>query len=459
MTRLALRLDKWLEAGDLESGVVARVRRVAEPDGTELIGGWRQDVVIPVSSSNWQKTVDVDPGCYLIEAALPSGEILTEEIVVEIGDNEVVVQLAAPNSPHEWLSWQHFVGAVEDPDSYGRNLKTRLSRDKRQRFLRAARYPLEWLWRNIPGSSGYVDSIVGDFVRDIGEDRATAAIIDQPSSPLAGSAPRGADAWPLLGDLIDHRDPDLRRLGNPAEFHLQDTLVGEPGLSLFRVGPLDGNGRRYFVTFSRRRLELVLLPCPWRRVSTGEDVPLEVLVREQAGGTHTQTSVSPIDPDVGPALAYMSKGAYQTARRLFDEAREMLYYKISNPLAAAAGGYVLLATAGKETDAEWHQWIENLMNWFPEIPDGAILFGLMKLRYRQGDNDLAIARAALIEAFDRGLPYYSIGISRLLDGLTALSSDDQEVAKRAAAVRRVALRTNMNQPFTTIRLGGRRRGS
>jgi hypothetical protein len=164
------------------------------------------------------------------------------------------------------------------------------------------------------------------------------------------------------------------------------------------------------------------------------------------------TTVTIRDGSVGSALGYMTLGAHPTAELLFDQAREMLFMKMSNPLAAAAGGYVLLATEQGSEPKEWHQWVENLCNRFEWMPDGAILRGSLKLRHQQSDADVEEARSTLKTAYRRGLPFYSVGLQWLLDGLTVCGQDDPEGAAMAKDVQRVSWRCNMQEPFTVVRL-------
>jgi hypothetical protein len=148
----------------------------------------------------------------------------------------------------------------------------------------------------------------------------------------------------------------------------------------------------------------------------------------------------------------MTRGALPTAERLFDQAREMLFRKLSNPLAASGGGYVLLGTEHSSGPKEWHGWISNLMNWFDWLPDGAIQHGWLKLKHRKSGDDLAEARDALFTAYRRGLPFYSVGLQWLIDGLTLFAPHDRDAEEMLQNVYRVAARTNPNEPFTIVRL-------
>ena len=133
----------------------------------------------------------------------------------------------------------------------------------------------------------------------------------------------------------------------------------------------------------------------------------------------------------------------------------MLFGKMQNPLGAAAGGYVLLA-AGDREENNWHDWVDNLANWFPEIPDGAVLKASLRLRFPRDKNSAEEARASLLEAFDRGVPYYSTGVSWLLDGLTQFA-DDPVVEEKMKIVHRVALRLDLSQAFTVVRISDRKK--
>jgi hypothetical protein len=148
----------------------------------------------------------------------------------------------------------------------------------------------------------------------------------------------------------------------------------------------------------------------------------------------------------------MTLGALPTAERLFDQARHMMYRKQTNPLGAAGAGYVLLGTERGSEPKDWHDWISNLLRWFDWLPDGAIQYGWLKLRHRQSSADVDEARDALFTAYRRGLPFYSVGLQWLMDGLTLFARRDPEAAEMLNNVRRVAWRTNLQEPFTIVRL-------
>jgi hypothetical protein len=161
------------------------------------------------------------------------------------------------------------------------------------------------------------------------------------------------------------------------------------------------------------------------------------------------------DEEFGMLLGYLSSGSLPTVRRIAETAKDMLYYKHSNPFAAVAGAYALVGTAKQTNKKEWHQWVFNLMDRFPYIPDGAIQWGRLMMRMRRNSDDIAEARKAFKQAYRRGLPYYSLGMRWLLEGLEWCSDNDSEAKDMAYHVRLIAWTTNYQQPFTTLLIGGR----
>lgn len=127
-----------------------------------------------------------------------------------------------------------------------------------------------------------------------------------------------------------------------------------------------------------------------------------------------------------------------------------MFDKLENPLAATAGGYILVA-AGDPKKQGWHGWLDNLEGSFPTLPDAAVLRGSLLLRTARDQADIDKAREAFLRAFDRGIPYFSLGVSWLLDGLTVFS-DDPGVRSRREKVQRVAKRLDLSQAFTVIRV-------
>src|SRR5262249_32963916 len=149
-------------------------------------------------------------------------------------------------------------------------------------------------------------------------------------------------------------------------------------------------------------------------------------------------------------LGYLATGQSElAARALNDQALEMLSDKVTNPFAAAAGGYVLLQQAlrGDEPVKRWRGWIRNLADWFKDFPDGACLRRPLPLHKLGADNDTATPEECFRRAADLGAPLFAAGVGLLLDGMFACLRDDP----RMAFVRRLATHVVRSEPFTTLR--------
>jgi hypothetical protein len=104
---------------------------------------------------------------------------------------------------------------------------------------------------------------------------------------------------------------------------------------------------------------------------------------------------------------YVQSGSLQEALDIIGQAEDLLWGKMSNPVAAALGGYALLRQGNLE---RLHNWPMNLASWFDWLPDGAVIAG--ELVARRGDHPSA-ANFFLL-AIRRGLPIFNEGFSTLL---------------------------------------------
>jgi hypothetical protein len=410
MTGLSLYVRK--DSVDTSIGAVATLRQVAD-DGGKSVRGSPIELTIPANSYGNPNPLDVAPGRWFVEATLPSGEVIATEVTVESGKDLSVPLQSAEHSPHEWLGMQYLVGNIE-----GKETLRRLSSTTRE---------------------------VSPSSRDLGERRNLA----QSKSPVVRlskdeSGLRGAAAWqnifaPAAGGLQG---------ATPEVWDSADATW------LYRLGG-DHHGRQlaHVEWFDERYA--VSLPLPWTRVRTHEMASAEIMVRLEPRENRIRIGVVVDDPDFAPMAGLMTAGTLPKAAVAFDQAKDLLFGKMAHPLGATAGAYVMLA-AGKREDESWHGWVDNLANWFPDIPDGAILGAAMRLRFPKGKSSADEAKAGLIEAFDRGIPYYSAGVSWLLDGLTQFA-DDALVAEKTKLVHRVSLRLDVSQAFTVIRTSDRTR--
>jgi hypothetical protein len=426
MSGFKLRLDSDLMGQELRHGAVARIYRIDEEGVTQSRGA--RSVTIPAGSGYEFQTIDADPGHYFIEAKLPSGEILSEQVRVMPNADPLEVRLRGSASAHEWQSWQHFAGNVGSIETYDSTPRKQMLRGFRSLFRTASTRP----------------SVELVSIRlDANEDRSTQW------SMLAESINRKPEngLWSGLGQSLNADNSDDM---------YQSFVVSNNSAAFPSIEP--STCRRFLTVRLGDEQEIVTLPFPWRDLSQPyQDGVADVLVRDEiANATAFRSTVTIRDTTFGSALSFMTASGLESAGFLFDQAKDLLFQKAENPLAAAAGAYVLVSNQHEPKKEVWHDWIRNLMNFFPWLPDGAIQYGRLKLRDEESDGDVEEGRAALFSAYRRGLPFFSAGVRWLLSGLTVLADgDDSEAEQMMRIVHRVSLRTDMSQPFTVIRLGQR----
>jgi hypothetical protein len=425
--KLEVRLSQYLLGPSAAQGAVATVYPLEERTASS-----RQSVIIGAGGGE-ASTVEVDAGRYLVEVLLPSGETISDEVAVEEG-GLATVDLQGKASPHEWLSWQRLVGNVGRGSTY-----------------------------IDPGEAGGPVPVAPDT--PVAAGAPVARWIAEPAAPMRGDGPSG-DAWTLVAGTFDATKRTVHRrltpngaeqlaVGDADEQHQLYRLGGDGAAQSSQPLPARGDPlpRRYLLVEAKRWTELLCVPVPWINQMTNEQSVVEALVRTAPEHGEAGIATTLRDSQFGAALSYMTIGALSEARKLYEPARDMLFGKVVNPLAAAAGGYVLLGTDAPEGAADWPDWIENLRNWFPWLSDGSIQAGWLRLKRRRDAADVDDARTAFHEAVARGLPYYSLGIQRLVEGLTMFEGD-AETDRLLAQVRAVAWHANLQQPFTTLRLRG-----
>lgn len=206
---------------------------------------------------------------------------------------------------------------------------------------------------------------------------------------------------------------------------------------------------------------LAVLPAPWRSADNQSLCDLSLLI-DRSDECATMVDVKPVDVERSNLLAFLQRGDSRTTMAILEQANEALFKKFDNPLAAVAGGLALINARRWNVNqdsalarvSQWSAWLDNLAYQFPWIPDGAILKAWDELLGSEGDRDAA--RASLLDAFGRGIPYYSACFKLLLDGLRAVRWQDEtaieQVDKALLALEPVSLRIDPQQVFTTIRL-------
>jgi hypothetical protein len=165
--------------------------------------------------------------------------------------------------------------------------------------------------------------------------------------------------------------------------------------------------------------------------------------------TTVTTLVRGGQPAAETLLAYLNQGSLRSAKRIaeqvIEQAMELLQGKQRDPFSACIAGYFLLQ-AGQLGNLDW---MKNLAEWFPSIPDGAVIYGSALLRA----GDRVLARSYLLETVKHGLPIYTVGLRLLFDNLRVLAQendDDEELGKAIQRIRSVAAYTDWHAQYTTI---------
>ena len=418
MPQVMVGLDKWLEGKTTRPVIVTRIHQLDLPDKTPT----RPRTMMIPAGWNSGVSVDLPVGKYQFEAYLPNGDVATVTATIHDGANAPVV-LRGTDSPHEWLSWQHLAGV----------------------FPTWAAVGLDAISRPVP-----MDVVTG-------ADPPTQL----PKTLLA--VWKGAPVETL------HWTP----LNLPPQSSREQAMVDEhSGVTayLYDQGPWQ-EGERYYGLVRNAPAGtalLAVLPMPWRQADwTGPGlVDVVVDARDARAKGHRQwpvrISVVVRDNVMASVFGYLASGDLPASALVAETAVDLLYGKMENPLAAAGGAYVLVRTPIHQDHQGpppvWVRWLQNLRTRFPWLPDGAILDGWAHLNGIGRPPNVKEAAAAFVSAVDRGLPFYSAGVRFLFEGLTRVDATVDAARPTGFAqafefARRLALRVDVSQPFTVVRLG------
>lgn len=398
-------------------------------DGTRIVGNIypsgkggvaMRNIVFPCGVSVEPAHFEVEPGGYVVSATLPSGAVLSEGVVAREGV-ETTVTLDASDSPYETHSWQYLMGNIEPSPVYHNAFLVPSPRSLGSRYTGTiggdARTITVTRVGDPPGRSWSFESMLALTKGAVGASFAER---------IAGSPPQ-VIAGPDETDGMSH---------------------------LFRFGPDGPAGaqgvRQFLVVEQSDSAHLVTLPSPW------DSAQVEVLVNERQSPTGSPIAVTVRDQAVGAGLAYMARGALDAAAKLFTDVEDTLFVDLQNPLAAAAAAYSLVGTDLADEPTHWDPWLSTLRDLFGWMSDGSVLWAVRRLRRASTTEDLRRARNGLIEAFDRGVPIYTLGLSWLMDGLSEFP-DDPDCSWRLRDARRLSWCVDMREPFLIVDLTGRTR--
>lgn len=465
MASLRIGLEKRsLDAGyggvgvaGIEHGIVARLRRVKDETGADVVEP-EHEVVVPAGRQTHD--VEVSPGLWVIDLLLPSGEVLTQQ--KRVGDELSDAVLKAGPAPHEWMSWARLEGDVPSARDYaselGAGMKgltksprgvipgTSLTRRQTRERARTGENATSGGGRTRAGTQERFSRTA------TATSRLAATITLAEASPTLYAHER-FDWSQLVASLQSGRA--TLQFGAGARF--------APATGANKVGqddwyeawrlPLAHHDltRRFAIVSVGEKQELVALPAPWPAVSDEGIVQLTIDVSEAS--RPFRTSVTMMDMRYGGLLSYLKGRRFALARTIVEQGigladfEQILRDKDSNALAAAAATYCLLASSDLNQQRPWFSWVERLSVNYGWVPDGAILHA--RLLAARGA-PASVVKAAYVEAVRRGLPFFSLGVSWLREGLRGFAKDP-DLAEWEPLLRQVGLRTDPAQVFTVLR--------
>ena len=148
----------------------------------------------------------------------------------------------------------------------------------------------------------------------------------------------------------------------------------------------------------------------------GPTISQSCLLTIEGGGSALDANVSlPDNPQIDAVARYLQGGHVQEAASVGGDAEHLLEQKMADPFGAALGGYALLRAGQLD---RLHHWPRNLADWFPWLPDGAVIAG--EEAALEGDHTLAIKYVC--DAGGRGLPVFGAGLSLLASRLREYSA-------------------------------------
>jgi hypothetical protein len=239
-----------------------------------------------------------------------------------------------------------------------------------------------------------------------------------------------------------HVDTFYPRPQGPALVEIKDTSAGDDRRRI-------GQQRNFLSLSTDWGTHLVSIPMPWGR-DRDSRARLNVLVHTDREQTIVDYSLA--DPQFGGLIAYLNSGRAGVAAGLIPALNDALYGKDENPLATAACGYVVLATDDNARREGPPEWLNHLLREFPDLPDAYILLGKYLRDHAYGGSDDGSAHELFYAAYEHGVPFFSAGVSWLIEGLRGSAPSCDICERMLREVRSVAAYMDLTGAFTSFRL-------
>lgn len=424
-----------------EAGLLGRIYR-QDPERGPVFVAETPIAITDHVSSRLDRVPALDgaeAGRYLLQVLLPNGRVVSQPFEIEAGKSTSVEVDLPHEGPHEWTTLQTLAGQVVSPRTLAATAAdvypptyAELSRDPTRGF------ELAFLRSDGAGAGLLASRTNDDLAHLINADIAVEEVL----TALGG----GTAVTPVRDDKND--------AFALFEFVYEGSVNDGAEARSYYFGFGEPRPRAYLLAKSAAGASLLTLPVPW--TTFGNEVEVQLLLdrRELAEG-EPKYAITITDPMISNALGYVKNGAFKEAAALvgFEVARDLLFHKMSSPLAATVGGYLLIlgldrAAYRTHSDA-WRDWVDNLCNWFPWLPDGAILKAAKY--FVLGDKNREDAFAALMEAYDRGLPFFTFGLKLMLEGMRRFANEGEvKAAERLHTLEALAAVTDPAHNFLTL---------
>jgi hypothetical protein len=389
----------------LQVNLTSQSNAYGAPVTVEVIDGGFERVAQESVDIGSGTHLSLQAGMYLVRVTLPSGEQIDRKVVVT--ESDVTTADFEIDSPHEWMGFARI----------------------------SSQSVMPWPMHGSTGSAGspqWEEAGPEESEEEFEADDLPAFGIAEKEMPGAGEQwarvlQRDNGAWvaapalwhdanPILSAaVIEVASPQRGCFVQVGGEHLPSTFIALPAQNLLTV------------TLRLRQGETIALADRIETIISGQDRRAETL------------------------LGYLASGAIKQARQVAEAslAESLLYGKFQDPTAAAVGGYYLLRIGDI---GRLHNWASNLADWFDWLPDGPIIHAWQMLY--EPEPDMQAARARLLQAVDRGVPFYTDGLRLLFDGLTMLAANQDEpdplLDEALGRVRRYAMAAVWSATTTTF---------
>lgn len=354
----------------------------------------RKPNMVLVKRARTSETVEVEPGTYFVGIKMPAGQEAWSEVKVVEGDDNKVLLSPEPEDafPSESHELQHyFTPPYVAPPQEGVSPNVLFGFGAAGAAIAAfVSYSFAdrefWVLIAATVGAGGLPLLLSKVVRpayaSVKRRMREATLRDFKGNVLLGRYGSDKD-WSHSLETIKETD-NLTEITVKGENHgqiIQLLQSGEPAVNV--VLP----------AWSGHLCRVMLNKLPDGRYS------LEVHLQ------HTEAEL---------LLRYWEQGLWQHAAAVTESsavsAQRLLKEKRQHPIAAAVGAYALLRLGELK---RLHDWSQNLMDWFEWLPDGAAIRG--EHLARVGEHKGALRAFCMLQ--ERGLPYFSDGLSYAVDRL------------------------------------------